>query len=150
MKPFALIAAAAALLPFSAQAQTAVRHVAVPASAPSPAGPNPPYSAAVMAGDTLYVSGSTDGGPAVAPTAKEAAKRVLDTVKRSVEAGGLTMDDLVWVQVFSADLADYPTFNEVYRTYFKGPLPARAYLGIDHLLGGAKFEVMGIAVRPKK
>jgi 2-iminobutanoate/2-iminopropanoate deaminase len=72
---------------------------------------------------------------------------VLVNFKGEVEAGGATMDDLVWVQIFSADLADYAAFNEVYRTYFKGPLPARAYLGVDHLLGGAKFEVMGIAVK---
>jgi 2-iminobutanoate/2-iminopropanoate deaminase len=60
------------------------------------------------------------------------------------------MDDLTWVQVFSSNLADYDAFNTVYRTYFKGALPARAYLGADHLLGGARFEVMGIAVRGKK
>ena len=56
------------------------------------------------------------------------------------------MDDLVWVQVFCSDLANYQAFNTVYRTYFKGPMPARAFLGVDHLLGGARFEVMGIAV----
>ncbi|MDB5418741.1 MAG: Endoribonuclease [Phenylobacterium sp.] len=94
----------------------------------------------------LYVAGTTDRGPLAGDTSA-AAKRVLDNIKRSVEAGGLTMDDLVWVQVFSADLADYAAFNAVYRTYFKGPMPARAYLGVDHLLGGAKFEVMGIAVK---
>ena len=48
------------------------------------------------------------------------------------------------------DLADYQTFNEVYRTYFTGPLPARAYLGAAHLLGDARFEVMGVAVRKSK
>ena len=48
--------------------------------------------------------------------------------------------------MFSSNLADYQVFNEVYRSYFKGPLPARAYLGADHLLGEARFEVVGIAV----
>jgi len=86
------------------------------------------------------------GGAAIGGTTADAAKRVMDNIKRAVEAGGLTMDHLVWVQVFSSNLADYQTFNEVYRTYFKGPLPARAYLGADHLLGEARFEVMGIAV----
>ena len=80
-------------------------------------------------------------------TAAMAAKRVLDNIKHNVEASGLTMDDLVWVQVFSSNLADYADFNTVYRGYFKGPMPARAFLGVDHLLGGAKFEVMGIAVK---
>ena len=79
-----------------------------------------------------------------------AAKRVLDGFKGLVETGGLTMDNLVWVQVFCSDLAAYNDFNTLYRTYFKGPLPARAYLGVDHLLGGARFEIMGVAVRAKK
>jgi 2-iminobutanoate/2-iminopropanoate deaminase len=74
----------------------------------------------------------------------------MDSFKHSVEAGGLTMDELVWVQVFSSNLADYDAFNTVYRTYFKGPMPARAYLGVDHLLGNSRFEVMGIAVRKAK
>ena len=118
-----------------------------PAAAGGPAGATPPYSAAVLAGKTLYVAGTTDRGPVAGDTAAAAAKRVLDNFKHEVESGGATMDDLVWVQIFSSDLADYAAFNEVYRTYFKGPMPTRAYLGVDHLLGGAKFEVMGIAVK---
>ena len=51
----------------------------------------------------------------------------------------MTMDDLAWVQVFAADLTNYPAFNEVYRTYFKGPLPARAFLGAGSLLSNAHF-----------
>jgi 2-iminobutanoate/2-iminopropanoate deaminase len=140
-----LLAAAMALLPLAAQAAETNPHF--PAAGGGPAGANPPYSAAVLAGKTLYVSGATDRGPVAGDTGAAAAKRVLENFKREVEAGGATMDDLVWVQIFSADLADYAAFNEVYRTYFKGPLPARAYLGVDHLLGGAKFEVMGIAVK---
>lgn len=141
-----LFAAIAALLPLAAYAAESGRQH-FPADGNGPAGTNPPYSAAVLAGNTLYVAGTTDGAPRAGDTSAAAAKRVLDNVKRSVEAGGLTMDDLVWVQVFSADLADYADFNEVYRTYFRGPMPSRAYLGVNHLLGGAKFEVMGIAVK---
>jgi len=99
------------------------------------------------------VSGTTDMDPATGkPPAdvKAGARIVLDNIRRAVEKGGLTMNDLVWVQVFAADLADYAAFNEVYRTYFTGPLPARAFLGAGSLLGGAHFEVMGIAVRPAK
>lgn len=141
-----LFAAIVALLPLAAHAAEADRQH-FPADGAGTAGANPPYSAAVLAGKTLYVAGTTDRGPLPGDTTAAAARRVLDNIKRSVEAGGLTMDELVWVQVFSADLADYAAFNEVYRSYFKGPMPARAYLGVDHLLGGAKFEVMGIAVK---
>lgn len=137
-----------ALAPVAADAQTGVTHVPMP---PRPGGgAPPPFSAAASAGDTVYLSGITDGGTALGGTTADAAKRVLDGLKRNAEAGGVSMDDLVWVQVFSSDLADYQTFNEVYRTYFKGPMPARAYIGTDKLLGGARFEVMGVAVKPRR
>ena len=142
MKPALLLAAAALMLPGLAAAQIVHTPVA--------AGPNgaPPFSGSVMVGNTLYVSGTTDGGFKAGDTNTAAAKRVLDNIKRTVEAGGLTMDNLVWVQIFCSDLAAYNDFNTVYRTYFKGPLPARAFLGTNALLGGARFEVMGIAAKP--
>jgi len=146
MNRLLLIAALTAFFPLTAHSDDAHRRY-FPADANGPGGKNPPFSAAVLAGNTVYVSGTTDRGPQAGDTPAAAAKRVLDDVKRNVEAAGVTMDDLVWVQVFSSDLSDYAAFSEVYRSYFKGPLPARAYLGVDHLLGGARFEVMGIAVK---
>jgi len=56
---------------------------------------------------------------------------------------------MVWVQIFTSDLKYYADFNAVYRTYFKSPMPARAFVGAGSLLGGAHFEVMGIAVKGK-
>ena len=58
------------------------------------------------------------------------------------------MDDLVSVQVFYSDLAQYETFNKEYATYFGKAHPARAVIGSGPLLYGARFEVQGIAVRP--
>ena len=114
-------------------------------------GPTPAYSAAVRVGDTLYVSGTADGtDPATGKLPVDAttgAKVVLDSVKKTLETAGYTMDDLVWVQIFTTDLKYYGDFNAVYRTYFKGPLPARAFIGAASLLGGAHFEVMGMAVK---
>jgi hypothetical protein len=49
--------------------------------------------------------------------------------------------------VFSPDLSTYDTFNGVYREFFRGPFPARAFIGSGPLLLGARFEVQGIAVR---
>jgi 2-iminobutanoate/2-iminopropanoate deaminase len=151
----AILAAVALLTPAAAWAQTAVTHF--PAGGPLPAGAmapgaGPAFSSAVMAGDTLYLAGTVDMDRATGKppaTAKEGAKICLDNIKATVERAGLTMDDLVWVQIFTSDLANYAAFNEVYRTYFKGPLPARAFIGAGSLLGGAHFEVMGIAVKPK-
>ena len=57
------------------------------------------------------------------------------------------MDDLVSVQVHSSDVEDYAAFNGVYRTFFTETFPARAFLGAGTLLFGARFEVLGIAVR---
>src|SRR5690349_10334982 len=82
----------------------------------------PAFSGAVMAGNTLYVSGMTDSDPQtnqISPDPKVAATIVLTKIRRAIEKAGLSMDDLVWVQIFAADLKEYATFNEVYRTYFK-------------------------------
>jgi 2-iminobutanoate/2-iminopropanoate deaminase len=51
------------------------------------------------------------------------------------------------VQVFCSDLATYDAFNAVYRTYFKGKPPARAFIGVSKLLFNARFEVQGIAIK---
>ena len=59
----------------------------------------------------------------------------------------MTMDDLVSVQIFCSDVAHYDAFNAVYRTYFEGDFPARAFIGAGTLLFDARFEVQGIAVR---
>jgi len=60
------------------------------------------------------------------------------------------MDDLVSVEVHCSDVSLYETFNKVYVTYFHGEYPARAFLGAGKLLRGARYEVLGTAVkRPK-
>jgi len=102
-----------------------------------------PFSGAVMVGNTLYLSGVLGGGA----TAEEAARAALESMKNTLTAAGMTMDDLVQVQIFAADLADYQAFNTVYRTYFTREFPARAFLGAGSLLNNARFEVLGIAAR---
>ena len=91
----------------------------------------PPFSGAVVVGDT----------------AEAAAKAGLDSLQNSLKGAGMTMDDLVSVQIFCPNVADYDAFNKVYRTYFKAEFPARAFLGSGPLLRGAKFEIQGTAVR---
>ena len=108
-----------------------------------------PFSGAVRAGDTLYLSGTLGLGPdrQVPETADAEAANVLNNVRNQLEAAGMTMDDLVTVQIFSSDVADYDAFNRVYRTYFTREFPARAFIGAGPLLFGARFEVQGIAVK---
>ncbi len=109
----------------------------------------PPFSGAVLVGNTLYLSGTigVDTNQQVPPTAEAEARLVLDNVRNTLEAAGMTMDDLVSVQIFSSDVADYDAFNAVYRTYFEREFPPRAFLGAGTLLFNARFEVQGIAVR---
>jgi 2-iminobutanoate/2-iminopropanoate deaminase len=135
------------LLPLQAMAAPADpprRYIADPAS-------KAPLSQAVLVRDTLYVSGAlgVDKEGHVPADAKAEIKLVLDKMRQTIESAGLKMDDLVSVQIFCTDLALFDTFNEIYRTYFNGNFPARAFIGTDKLLRGAHFEVMGIAVKGK-
>ncbi len=107
-----------------------------------------PFSSAVMAGNTLYVSGSLGLENGEVPATPEAeARNVLNNIQGTLEEAGMTMDDLVFVQVFCSDVAFYGAFNAVYRTYFSDAFPARAFVGSGTLLAGARFEVLGIAVK---
>jgi 2-iminobutanoate/2-iminopropanoate deaminase len=106
-----------------------------------------PFSEAVWVGDTLYVSGNigldAQNKPPADPAAE--AKLVMDAIKGTVERAGLTMDDLVSVTVYCSDLSLFSTFNGVYRGYFHGHFPARAFIGVAHILFDAHFEVQAIA-----
>ena len=111
---------------------------------------NQPFSDAVWAGDTLYLSGhigldpNTGRPPA---SAAEEARLVLESLRETLNAAGLTMDDLVFVQVFCSDVSLFGEFNRIYREFFKDGFPARAFLGSGKLLFDARFEVQGIAAR---
>jgi 2-iminobutanoate/2-iminopropanoate deaminase len=113
---------------------------------------NLPFSNGVLVGDTLYIAGHLGLEPQSGKPpadAEEEARLVLDAVKKTVEDGGMTMADIVMIQVHCPDLSLYSTFNKVYRTYFQEAFPARAFLGSGKLLRDARFEVLGIAVRRK-
>ena len=108
-----------------------------------------PFSGAVLVGNTLYLSGTIglDENQQVPSTPEAEARLVLNSMQSTLEAAGMTMDDLVSVQVFCSDVAHYAAFNAVYRTYFTGEFPARAFVGVGTLLFDARFEVQGIAVK---
>jgi 2-iminobutanoate/2-iminopropanoate deaminase len=109
-----------------------------------------PFSEGVLVGNTLYISGhiGLDAKTNMPPASpEEEARLVMDEVKQTVESAGLSMDDVVSMQVFCTDLKLYDTFNGVYKTYFHGDYPTRAFLGNANLLRGGRYEVMGIAVK---
>lgn len=102
----------------------------------TPAAANAPFSEAVLVGDTLYVSGHIGIDPATGKpgaTPEDEARLVMESMKRTIEAAGMTMDELVSVQVHCSDVSFYDAFNGVYRTYFHGEYPAR-FSGIRQAL----------------
>lgn len=109
----------------------------------------PPFSGAVLIGDTLYLSGTIglDENNEVPDDPAEEARLVMNSMKSNIEAAGMTMDDIVVIQVFCSDVVHYQAFNDVYRTFFTKEFPARAFLGAGTLLFNARFEVQGIAVK---
>jgi len=141
-----ILALATTLLPPAAGAapRSYVDHKVPQGSAPLP------FSDAVLSGDTLYVAGhlGIDPHTGSAPTDPAVEARLLmEGVKHTIEAAGLTMDDLVSVTVYCTDLQLYDSFNAIYRSYFHVHYPARAFIGSDKLLRGARFEVQGVATR---
>jgi 2-iminobutanoate/2-iminopropanoate deaminase len=110
-----------------------------------------PFSDGVLVdGRTLYLAGRigfVDGTRQIPESVEEEAHAVLKDVQAVLALAGMTMDNLVSLQVFSPDVSLWERFNAVYRTYFTGPLPARAFLGSGPLLFGARFELMGVAVK---
>jgi 2-iminobutanoate/2-iminopropanoate deaminase len=111
---------------------------------------NLPFSEGIVVGDTLYVAGhiGTDPKNGMAPAdADQEIKFLLDGFKDTVVQGGMTMDDLVSVQVYCTDLSLYGKFNAAYATYFKKDFPARMFVGSGPLLRNGHFEMMGIAVK---
>ena len=106
-------------------------------------------SKAVLTGDTLYLSGELGllPGRKVPATAEMEAELLLRNVKSTLAEAGMTMDDLVSVQVFCSDVAHFDAWNAVYRSHFTKEYPARAFIGSAPLLYGARFEMQGGAVR---
>jgi uncharacterized protein len=113
--------------------------------------PTLPFSDAVLVDNrTLYLSGRIGvfpGTTTVPDTAEEEAHLVMQEIGRVLALAGMTFDHLVQLQIFCSDVSLWERFNAVYRTYFNGPLPARAFLGSGPLLFNARFELIGIAVK---
>jgi reactive intermediate/imine deaminase len=111
-----------------------------------------PFSSAVRAGDTVYLSGAigrgVNGKP---PEGIEAqAKATMDDIGETLKLAGLGWGDVVKCTVMLDDMKDWPAFNQVYVTYFPdGKFPARSAFGADGLALGALLEVECIAYSPK-
>ncbi len=108
-----------------------------------------PYSQAIRAGDTVYLSGQIGLDPATGQMVEgvEAqAHRVLQNLRAVAQAAGGTLDDIVKVTLLLADIADFAKVNEIMATYFSQPYPARATYQVAALPKGARVEVEGVLV----
>ena len=109
-----------------------------------------PFSDGVLVGNTLYISGRIGIDPATgeAPASLAAELALLfDGFQAVLHAAGMAMDDLVWVQVYSPDVALWERFNAAYVKLFSRDFPARAFLGSGTLLKNGRFEMLGVAVK---
>lgn len=109
-----------------------------------------PFSEAVRVGNLLILSGQIGNLPGTLTLAEGGmaaeARQVMENIKTTLAAHGYTMGHLVKCTVMLADMADWPAFNEIYRSYFTAPFPARSAFGANGLALGARVEVECIAV----
>jgi 2-iminobutanoate/2-iminopropanoate deaminase len=112
--------------------------------------PGLPFSAAVRAGDMIYLSGvigHVRGEPrlvsgGIGPETEQA----LTYVRETLERAGSALDRVVKCTVFLADINDFAAMNEVYRTFFPDAPPARSTIAVAGLALGARIEIECIAL----
>jgi reactive intermediate/imine deaminase len=109
-----------------------------------------PYSQAVKVGDMVYLSGQIP----LAPDAIELEvgdmdahiRQVFNNLAAVAKASGGTLADVVKLNVYLTDLANYPLVNEIMAEYFQEPYPARAAVGVAALPKGADVEMDGVMI----
>jgi reactive intermediate/imine deaminase len=104
-----------------------------------------PYSQAVRAGDTVYLSGQIPFDPAtmqlVSGDIEAEIRQVFENLKAVAEASGGSLANAVKVNVFLTDLGHFAKVNEIMATYCTQPFPARAAVGVAQLPRGARVEI---------
>lgn len=142
----ALIAAACETIPAEPEAASNLNYITTDASRDA----GFPFSPAVEADGWVFLSGAlgTVPGGGLAPGGIEPETRqTMDNIQATLESEGLGWDRVVKCSVFLADIAEWPAFNEIYKTYFDGNYPARSALGASGLALGARVEIECIAKR---
>lgn len=110
-----------------------------------------PYSQAVRAGRTVYLSGQIGLDPstmAMAEGLEAQAHQVFRNLRAVAVAAGGSLDDMVKVSILMVDLGGFAKVNEIMAGYFSKPYPARATYQVAALPRGALIEVEGTAVLP--
>lgn len=108
------------------------------------------YSQAVKVNNTVYLSGQIPLDPATMALVEgdfaEQAHQVFKNLRAVCEAANGNLGDIVKLNIYLTDLANFPIVNEVMAEYFNQPYPARAAIGISQLPKGSQIEADGIMV----
>ena len=102
-----------------------------------------PIEWALLSGSTLYTvqvplraDGTFETGDIAVQT-----QLVFANLKQTVEAAGLTLADVAFIQVVLTDKADFPVMNEIYREFFTTPYPVRTTIKAELMVPGARIEL---------
>ena len=110
-----------------------------------------PYSQAIRSGDLVFVSGQIpldpETGRQVEGGIETETHRVLQNLRAILEAADSSLDCVLKTTVFLLDLGEFAAMNDVYRTYFPDPAPARSTVQVAALPRGARVEIEVIAAR---
>lgn len=111
-----------------------------------------PYSHAVRTGGLLYLSGQTPIDPATGQLIDgdvgAQTERVFANLAAVLDAAGLGLDDVVKVNVYLTDMADFAAMNAAYAKAFSEPFPARTTVAVAALPLGARVEIEVVAQAP--
>ena len=112
-----------------------------------------PYSQAIRAGDTVWLSGQIPLDPAtgqiVGATAAEQAEQCMKNLGAVLTAAGCGFEHMARCTLFLTDLRDFAAVNAVYARYMPDPPPARACVEVSRLPRDVKVEIDGVAWRPR-
>ena len=107
------------------------------------------YSQAVNVNGTVYLSGQIallPGSMQLVEGTREQIDRVFQNLRAVAQAAGGDLSQIVKLNVYLTNLADFPLVNEVMGEYFSEPYPARAAVGVDALPKDSRVEIEGIMV----
>jgi 2-iminobutanoate/2-iminopropanoate deaminase len=129
-------------------AQTTEKQVIQSNDAPKAIGP---YSQAILAGNTLYVSGQIaiipETGKMDTLTIETEIRRVLSNLGAVLKEAGMSYDNVVKATIYTTDLKNFKLINTIYGEYFKEKQPARETVQVAGLPAGARVEISAIAVK---
>jgi reactive intermediate/imine deaminase len=123
-----------------------MKKIITTAAAPAAIGP---YSQAVQAGSTVYLSGQIGLDPATMQMAEgidAQTARVFDNLKAVAAAAGGSLADAVKVNIYLTDLANFAKVNDAMAQHFSQPYPARATVQVAALPRGALVEIDAVLV----